>query len=80
MLIEICIGSSCHLKGAYNIINVLQELIEENNLGDRVEIKAVFCIENCRGAVSARIDDRVMSLNMGNIKETFGKEVLQRLL
>jgi NADH:ubiquinone oxidoreductase subunit E len=80
MLIEVCIGSSCHLKGAYNIIHMLQDLIEENKLGDQVELKAVFCMENCKGAVSVRIEDHVMSLNMGNIKEIFGKEVLQHLL
>lgn len=80
MLIEVCIGSSCHLKGAYSIIHMLQDLIEQNKLGDRVELKAVFCMENCRGAVSVRIEDSMVSLNMGNTKEIFEKEVLQRLV
>lgn len=79
MLIEVCIGSSCHLKGAYSIIHMLQDLIEENKLGDRVELKAVFCMEKCKGAVSARIEGHIVSLNTGNTKEVFQKEVLQRL-
>jgi NADH:ubiquinone oxidoreductase subunit E len=79
MLIEVCIGSSCHLKGAYSIIHMLQDLIEENRLGDRVELKAVFCMENCKGAVSARIGGRIKSLNTGNIKEIFQNEVLKRI-
>ncbi len=79
MLIEICIGSSCHLKGAYNIIHLLQELIEENGLGDRVELKAVFCMENCRGAVSVRIADDIHSLRPDCTKEFFKTHVLQTL-
>jgi len=27
--IKICVGSSCHLKGSYNVINEFQHLIEE---------------------------------------------------
>ncbi|MEI6100689.1 MAG: (2Fe-2S) ferredoxin domain-containing protein [Eubacteriales bacterium] len=80
MLIEVCIGSSCHLKGAYNIIQLLQSLIEDHSLGDLVELKAVFCMENCRGAVSARIGNQLVSLNSVNTKQIFEKEVLRHLL
>ena len=30
--ISVCIGSSCHLKGSYNVINGFQHVIEKNNL------------------------------------------------
>ena len=30
MVINVCIGSACHLKGSYNIVSELQEMIEEN--------------------------------------------------
>ena len=35
MEIYVCIGSSCHLKGSYNIINAFKELIAEYKLEDQ---------------------------------------------
>ena len=32
--ISVCIGSSCHLKGSYNVINGFQHVIEKNNVSD----------------------------------------------
>ena len=31
MKLNVCIGSSCHLKGSYNVIQVFQKMIEENS-------------------------------------------------
>lgn len=44
MEIYVCIGSSCHLKGSYNIINAFKELIAEYKLEDRVSLNASFCL------------------------------------
>ena len=35
--ITVCIGSSCHIKGSRQVVEQLQYLIAENNLGDKVE-------------------------------------------
>ena len=32
MKITVCIGSSCHLKGSYNVIQAFQQMIEEGRL------------------------------------------------
>ena len=42
MKITICIGSSCHLKGSRMIVEDLQKLVKENNLGDKVELAGQF--------------------------------------
>ena len=34
MKITVCIGSSCHIKGSRQVVEQLQYLIAENNLGD----------------------------------------------
>lgn len=57
MIIQVCIGSACHLKGAYNVINSLQQLINEKKLKDKVTLKAAFCLGQCTSAVSVQIDD-----------------------
>lgn len=56
-VVEVCIGSACHLKGSYNIIQTFRHLIEERELHDKVEFKAAFCMKQCmcRG-VSVRVN------------------------
>lgn len=78
MLISVCIGSACHLKGSYNIITDLQELIEEQNLGNQIELKAAFCLGHCQNGVSIQIDDNpeVYSVIPKNIKDFFHNTIL----
>lgn len=45
--LSVCIGSSCHLKGAYNVIQIFQQMIEENTLHNKIELKATFCLREC---------------------------------
>lgn len=45
--LSVCIGSSCHLKGSYNIIQIFQQMIEENALHDKIQLKATFCMREC---------------------------------
>lgn len=45
MDIYVCVGSSCHLKGSYSIVNLMREALKENFLEDRVNLLASFCLE-----------------------------------
>ena len=44
MKITVCIGSSCHIKGSRQVVEELQRLISENNVGDKVELSGTFCM------------------------------------
>lgn len=46
--LSVCIGSSCHIKGSYNVIQAFQQLIEKHNLHDDIEFRATFCMKKCR--------------------------------
>ena len=35
MIVKICIGSSCHLKGSHAVVARLQALVEEKALADK---------------------------------------------
>lgn len=75
--INVCIGSACHIKGSYNIINSLQQLTEEYGLTDMVETRAAFCLGHCTEAVSVRIGDgEVQSVSGATAREFFVKQVL----
>ena len=41
MKVVVCIGSSCHLKGSREVVEKLQNLINDNDLKDKVtDLKA----------------------------------------
>ena len=54
MEIKVCIGSACHLKGSYDVIEKLKALIAERNLGDKVQLKASFCLGRCGDGVTVQ--------------------------
>ncbi|MDR3561527.1 MAG: (2Fe-2S) ferredoxin domain-containing protein [Negativicutes bacterium] len=79
MKIEVCIGSACHLKGSYNVINTLQQLIEEYRLSDQVEVNAAFCLGRCTQAVSVRVDNgEIHSVSGATAREFFIRQVLEQ--
>jgi NADH:ubiquinone oxidoreductase subunit E len=54
--LEVCVGSSCHLKGSYDVILELKRLIAENSLESRIELKGCFCLGYCKDGVSVRFN------------------------
>lgn len=80
MTITVCIGSSCHLKGSYDIVNELQKLITENNLDSRVEIKASFCLGDCKNGVCVKVNDGpITSVNKSNVTDFFKENIVEIL-
>jgi NADH:ubiquinone oxidoreductase subunit E len=74
--IHVCIGSACHIKGAYNIINGFQTMIEDQNVGDKVTVKAAFCLGECTKAVSVKVNEgSVYSVAEKNINQFFEEHV-----
>lgn len=78
MTIRVCIGTSCHLKGSYNIIAVFQQLIEKYKLYDKVKVKAAFCMGKCGGqGVCVSIDEgQPQSVTGSTAKAFFEDNVL----
>ena len=60
MNITVCVGTSCYLRGSYDVIRVLTELIEEHRLADRVKLEATFCLEQCDRGPSVVIDGQLL--------------------
>jgi NADH:ubiquinone oxidoreductase subunit E len=79
MKINICIGSSCHLKGARQIVDQLQYLIAERQLQESIELAGSFCMGECTSGVCVKMDDKMFSLEPGETKSFFEEEVLSRL-
>ncbi len=79
MKITVCIGSSCHIKGSRQVVELLQKKIAEHDLKDKVELAGTFCLGRCQEGVCVLLDDAFHSLTPETTEEFFNKEVLAKL-
>ena len=79
MLITICIGSSCHLKGSRSVIQGLEKKIRENNLASKIELNGSFCTGECEKCVCVKIDEELFSVSPETVDRFFEEEVLRRV-
>ena len=80
MNIYVCVGSSCHLKGSYQIIDLMKKALEDNGLTDQVNLSAAFCLGKCTHGVSIKVDDEIITgLNRDNFDDIFAGSVLAKL-
>ena len=75
MKVVVCIGSSCHIKGSRQVVEELQYLISEANLGDKVELGGTFCMGKCQQGVCVTVDDNFFSVSPETVKDFFDKEI-----
>ena len=79
MKIEVCIGSSCHIKGSRQVIEQLQGFIETHQLKERVELCGSFCMGACQQGVCVKADGEFYSLTPESVSDFFHREVLVNL-
>ena len=81
MIIQVCVGSSCHLKGSPEIVELLQKAVEEYRLEDEVTLAGSFCIGKCnRVGVTIQVDDDIhVGITKENFKEFLQENILNKL-
>lgn len=79
MKITVCIGSSCHIKGSRQVVEQLQYLISENNIGDKIELGGTFCMGKCQQGVCVSIDDNLYSVAPDTVSDFFSNNVLSKV-
>lgn len=79
LVVKICVGSSCHLKGAPEIVALMQNAVEEHHLDGDVVLVGSFCIGKCnREGVTVQINDDIhVGVTVQNFKEFFTKNILE---
>jgi NADH:ubiquinone oxidoreductase subunit E len=75
-MLKICVGTSCHLKGSYNVVTCFQRLIEQNQLHGKVEVQLAFCMKHCQEGVCVSVDDRIFSVMPESSEDFFQDNVL----
>ena len=81
LIVQICVGSSCHLKGSQDIVMLLQEAIAAHGLEDEVILSGSFCIGKCnRVGVTVQVNDDVhVGITKENFREFFNEHILARI-
>lgn len=81
MIIQVCVGSSCHIKGSPEIVELFQKAIEEYHLENEITLAGSFCIGKCnRVGVTVQVDDDIhIGITRENFKEFFNDKVLKVL-
>ena len=78
MIIKICVGSSCHLKGSPELVELLQNAVKENNLENEVTLAGSFCVGKCnRDGVTVQVDEEIYpGITPESFKEFWNDKVL----
>ena len=81
MDVQICVGSSCHLKGSYEIIELMKEAVEKYGIADKVNLSGSFCMGVCnRVGVTVSVDDEPHTgITRDNFREFFSEKILAKV-
>lgn len=58
--VSICFGTSCFLKGSQKVLHDILGFLKQNDLSDRIEVKASFCFERCDSGPMVRVGEEVI--------------------
>ena len=78
LIVQICVGSSCHLKGSPEIVQLLENAVAEHHIEDEVVLTGSFCIGKCnRVGVTVQVNDDVhVGITTENFRDFFKKNIL----
>ncbi|WP_245535077.1 (2Fe-2S) ferredoxin domain-containing protein [Leadbettera azotonutricia] len=82
MMVElcVCIGSSCHIKGSFGVIQAFKQHIEEKSLQDKINFKSSFCMKQCSNAgVAVSVDNVIHQVSPDKAGEFFTAQVMPKV-
>ena len=81
MIVQVCVGSSCHLKGSEEIVELFQKAVEAHHLEQEITLVGSFCIGKCnRIGVTVQVDDDVYTgITRETFQDFFKEKVLEKL-
>ena len=78
VIVQVCVGSSCHLKGSGEIVELLERAVEEHGIQDEVVLTGSFCIGKCNlVGVTIQVNDDVhVGITVENFSDFFRNNIL----
>ena len=79
--VKICVGSSCHLKGAPDVVEEFKRIIQAKELEDKVKLKASFCQNNCTDGVNISVaDNKISNVSGSDVENIVNKYILEEFV
>lgn len=82
MVVKVCVGSSCHLKGSYDVIESMKQVLKKYEVEDMIDLQASFCLGYCAEGVTMKAEKEseedcvfIHNANKDNVEEKFLKEI-----
>ena len=81
MIVQICVGSSCHLKGSEDIVHLMEKAIEDYHLEDEIVLVGSFCLGKCSSTgITIQVDDDIYAgITRENFKEFFVEHIAGKI-
>ncbi|GAB4307396.1 MAG: hypothetical protein Kow0084_01390 [Pseudothermotoga elfii] len=71
MLIRVCMGSSCHLKGSYKIVQKIEQLRKKY---PEIQLYGSLCFGRCSDGICVEIDGKLYThVDDKNIEKIIGE-------
>lgn len=81
MVVKVCVGSACYVKGSHIVVKSLENLINEHRLTDEVVLKASFCLGQCTRAVAVQLDEKeFFAVEPEGVVEFFNVHIKKKVL
>ncbi|WKY48635.1 (2Fe-2S) ferredoxin domain-containing protein [Eubacteriaceae bacterium ES3] len=61
-MIKVCIGSSCHVRGSYQVVQIFKRLLKDKNLQEDFVLEGSFCMGHCQDGVSVECEGNFYSV------------------
>ena len=76
MVLKVCVGSSCHLRGSYDVIEEMKRIIKKYGVEDKVDFQATIFVGNCQNGVTLLEHEVLLhNANKDNCEELFLTQV-----
>ena len=74
--VQVCVGSSCHMKASYQVVKTFDSLIKQHELEDIVKLKASFCMGQCLNGIATMVNEKhVNNVGFSNAEQIFYDEI-----
>lgn len=81
VIVQVCVGSSCHLRGSQDVVELLQKKVVDEGLEGEVVLLGGFCAGKCnRDGVTVTVNDEVFCGVSKENFNTFWNEKIKPLL
>ncbi len=81
VIVQVCVGSSCHLRGSQDVVELLQKKVADEGLDGEVVLLGGFCAGKCnRDGVTVTVNDEVFCGVSKENFNTFWNEKIKPLL